>query len=315
MKLEVHKYREEVQEQVGYCVTCQPYDGGDYVWVLGDEIEIDNLLQDLEVPEHLWQEVLDGVYCGNCGNSVELGDVVGTKTAEERAWEALHKRWAKELRPEFDEFQAHLERWPYLGVNHALGKKIAHSIPNFSRTEIRNQDWFRARLPDKGRLFTAEDITPPDPELMAIPEGRYNHFGQQVFYLAANEDAAMLETLQGEGGVAWVQKFLVSKADNILDLQPDWFSSPPLDSDLLGYGLIFGGHLEREVERLRGWKPEYFVPRFVADCARFAGFDGIKFSGVRSWASNLVLFKWESETVVPKDAPRILQISKPTDPF
>ena len=55
--------------------------------------------------------------------------------------------------------------------------------------------------------------------------------------------------------------------------------------------LIFGGHLNRDVDRTAGWRPEYFIPVYVADAAKHAGFKGIRFSSTRSYRDvNLVVF-------------------------
>ena len=31
------RYFQQVQKEVSYCPTCQPYDGGEYIWILGEE--------------------------------------------------------------------------------------------------------------------------------------------------------------------------------------------------------------------------------------------------------------------------------------
>jgi hypothetical protein len=47
------------------------------------------------------------------------------------------------------------------------------------------------------------------------------------------------------------------------------------------------------------WKPEYLIPRFVADCARHSKYRGIiwRIFTQRGPYDNLVLFDWSEETV------------------
>jgi hypothetical protein len=71
------------------------------------------------------------------------------------------------------------------------------------------------------------------------------------------------------------------------------------------FGLVYGRDLSEWVERERGWRPEYFVPRFIADRARKEGFNGIKYRSSRHWLDNLVLFSWDDDSVEPLGNPHI----------
>jgi len=71
------------------------------------------------------------------------------------------------------------------------------------------------------------------------------------------------------------------------------------------------------VKRRGGWKPEYFVPRFIADCARASGFAGIRFQSPRHYDRNLVLFAWSDDGLIPEGEPSIIKLSaiKDDEPF
>jgi len=308
----IERYREKLQSEVAYCVTCQPYDSGDYIWVLGQQIELTDLLEWLDIPERVWEDVVQGIICQNCGASVELGDTVGTKTEEEQILDELYDRLNRKLSPKVDDFQSHLERWPYLGLKHPIGKKILKQITDFPLVTIRDAVWYQARIPKGGSSMDVTELQPPDPARVVIPEGRYNHFGQRVFYLAKSAEAAAIETLEGQAGIAWTLGFRIKHIELILDLEPE-AGFPDTSLGLLAFGLTYGGHLDRDVKRDQGWKPEYFVPRFIADCARMSGFNGIKFSSARSWQSNLVLFSWNDSSVKEIGSPRILQVNRDTN--
>jgi len=309
----IERYRKKLQNEIAYCVMCQPFESGSYIWILGDKIELTLLLQELDIPEEVWDEVLEEVVCQNCGHSVELSDIVGTKPEEEEKLEELYDRLEKVLGPKLDDFQSHLEQWPYLGLKHPIGKKILKQIKDFPIVSIRNEVWYRARAPKSGCNMNVAELLPPDPAKVVIPEGRYNHFGQQAFYLSASAEAAALETLiDDKEGIAWTLDFRIKFVKQVLDLKSQ-VGFPNTSLGLLPFGLIYGGNLEHKVMRDRGWKPEYFVPRFISDCARMSGLNGIKFMSTKSWQSNLVLFSWSNSSVEVVGSPRILQVNTDAD--
>ena len=71
------------------------------------------------------------------------------------------------------------------------------------------------------------------------------------------------------------------------------------ENRLLNFGLLFGEILSQKVLRKDGWKPEYFIPRFFADCAKHSGFSGIKYQSARWLRENLVLFSWLDSDIEP----------------
>jgi len=144
---------------------------------------------------------------------------------------------------------------------------------------------------------------------------RFNHFGQSVFYLAEDDHCAASEVLEEEG-VVWIQEFTISHAEKIIDLSYQPHAGPDPELDILSFGLRYGGVLSQAVERSSGWKPEYFIPRFISDCAKLHGFNGIKFYSSRAYPSNnLVLFSWQKETIIHKNPPYLFELKKPEHPF
>ena len=49
----IHKLQNEIQ----FCDTCQPYDGGESIWVLGEKINLEYLFDIFQVSEKLRDEV------------------------------------------------------------------------------------------------------------------------------------------------------------------------------------------------------------------------------------------------------------------
>jgi hypothetical protein len=139
---------------------------------------------------------------------------------------------------------------------------------------------------------------PPDPIRVWIPEGRYNHAGQAYWYLASTEEAAAAEAAGPSEELAWVQSFEIEATVKVLDVraweaEDDRFwdaEGNPREVPLSAVALIFTDQLVEWVAREATQKAAYHVPRFVADAARKAGFEGILFRSPRHFDENLVLF-------------------------
>jgi len=137
-------------------------------------------------------------------------------------------------------------------------------------------------------------------------EGRFNHYGQRVFYLASARCGARAETVQPRRrAIVWVQHWRVRRFRGLLDLAgavrpPEATGAPLLTA---GLNAVFDW-LRPDPES--PWKPEYFVPRFVADTARAAGFRGILHCSTAFEAYNAVLFAWTRREIAPEGEPEIV---------
>lgn len=209
-----------VQGTVAYCATCQPYDTGECVWILGVETDWNDILDNCDVAEKYRERVAGQIACPRCGASLDITCPVGVKSAQELAVEELWNRWYEEYHYRFDEFYEFLEKHPYLGLAHELGAELHERVESLPQCTLKDEVWYRARRVNRSKLLTVRDMYPPDPAEVEIPEGRYNHFGQCVFYLAEEKEGAAQEALGDEGGLAWVQAFRLRKIKRILDLAP-----------------------------------------------------------------------------------------------
>ncbi len=294
--IDEEKLIEQLQEEIQYCITCQPYDDGDVVWILGEETELEELFDTFKVPESLRDEIAENLQCPNCGCQFERGAQYGRKSDGEKLYEKLidkkQKEWGKKYVQVLDDFMSFIEKYPYLGAKHSLGKKIVELMPKFPSRNIKTGNWFRARKISDGRKFTHTDMTAPNPEKVQVGEGRFNHFGQSHFYLANTEIGAAIEMLAGtDEKLVWIQSIAIHNATNILDVRVGHFHEPDPDAPIVATGLIyFSNVLNSAVERSKYWKPEYFVPRFVADAAKQAGFNGILYTSNHHYFDNLVIF-------------------------
>jgi hypothetical protein len=306
----LQQYIKEAQEEIAYCLNCQPRDSGEWVWVFGLQYEMGDFLGGyLGIPEEYWEAVADSLVCPSCGTELNMGYDVGLPTEDEKGIEAKWDEWYEEYDWRFEEFYEFLEKYPYLGFHHDLGREILEKIASLPVCKIEGELWYRARNLQDGRFKKTSEMYPPNPDEIKIAEGRFNHFGQQFFYLSESADGAIRETLEDDERVGWIQRFILN-AENILDISSEPFSESSTSLDILAFGLIYSGVLRKPTQRTKGWKPEYFVTRYIADCARMHNIQGIKFKSTRHYQNNLVLFDWSKESIIPIETPYLLSLNK-----
>jgi hypothetical protein len=300
--------RQRVEELANDIVSCEycPPNQDDMGFVLGDPIEIQELLRQAGVKEDDLNAYLSLIWCPNCGVSgtdFSLNDEVGMLTSEELLHRERWNEWTQELRPRVTDFAAQLETYPYLGGVHELGREILATLPTFPRVTLPAGRWWRARKAEGARVFEVHDLQAP-PAREAAAEGRFNHYGQAVFYLGATQRAALREVIDIEGPdrVAWLQEFSFGDIENVLDLRvKDW--SEELAPPLIAVGLTW--EYIGTSASATAWKPEYLVPRFIADCARYAGHRGIVFNSAKHSDENIVLFTWNDLAITPAGEPTL----------
>ncbi len=207
-----------------------------------------------------------------------------------------HNIWA--FNPTFNvptEFETKMEelaslsaKTPFLALRHPLARKVLREVRKLAATVSANtlkQELFRARpitTPREARQFLA----PPAPKCY---EGRYNHAGRPVLYLASFATVAHAEIGGPEEGCL-VAGLTLAKPQKVLDLATD-----DLPSDMLR-ALTASALLSAPTEK-EGWeKPEYTFSRFVADCAMNVGFTALRYPSVAHFEGfNLVAFPSEDD--------------------
>lgn len=264
-------------------------------------------MDEYEVPDELRDEIAEGLTCPYCRASLDATSDVGElrqwEVEERRKWHEWTIRYAKKL----DEFYDHLAHYPMLGLKHPLGRAINKRIPELWRVasaDVTEKLWFRARILPESTEPTTDDLGPP-PLGCNIPEGRFNHQGQPFLYLASTEDTAAAEAVgdgMPEGKKCWVQSFRVLRTGEILDLRSERYDISDSRVPLLATGLMHSGKMDQTVDRSNGWKPEYFIPRFIADSARAHGADGMMYTSTKGFRDNIVLFRWK---IQPIGSPRV----------
>jgi hypothetical protein len=315
----IERYRSQLLEELQYCYNCQPWEGGP-VWILGSRIWMRELLNDLRIPESMQKEVVEGVECPNCGSSLDLSCDVGIRHQYEIEHDVRVQRARRAYGKRLFEFSQHIQDYPYLGAVHPVGRQILRDMRSFPRIAVTDSSLFRARRLKDGRRYTKDDLRPPDPNKIAVPDGRFNHGGKPHWYLANKPHAAAVEVAAQGDAVVWIQEWHIEQLENILDLRAwdadgvrsfDEPSEGPTDAPLLAVALIFSDHLRLPVQK-KTRQPEYIVPRFVADAARQAGYSGILFSSAKHLYDNLVIFDPTTPLVAVGD-PKLTEIPQTPD--
>jgi RES domain-containing protein len=111
-----------------------------------------------------------------------------------------------------------------------------------------------------------------------VGEGRFNHAGVPMIYMADSAETAAAE--MGEPGkLCHIAELQLLKAIKVLDLNAIDARNPGFDI----LGAAAASALLAAPRTDEGWvKRQYVFSRFVADCARSAGFDAICYGSIKS---------------------------------
>ncbi|WP_294749789.1 RES family NAD+ phosphorylase [uncultured Exiguobacterium sp.] len=198
------------------------------------------------------------------------------------------------LKREIEEFYKYIVEYPMLALEHTLGKRLHDNIKELEKYKLTNQDFYRARALTTYIPYDEAGMWNPPSNKVAVYEGRYNHFGQSFLYMANNEETAFKEVIPEWHSSCSMVKIKLQKSVNVLDLRRVNFysESNSLEYIFLHYILVHEGTISQETQNPY-IKPEYVLPRFLADCARLYNFEGILFDSTKNNGINLVLFEPE----------------------
>lgn len=286
------RYRDKVQSNIEYCLYCQPYDDGEAVWIFGDRTDLYDLFDSCNVPEKYWNKIMSHLYCPHCGNSdFSLGLEVGTKTKFEKDVDEHMDEVYDLYGSQVQELEKLLESFPLLAYQNKFARRIYKEIKDkkLPTTSI-NGKFFRARKVESSEVFNSKKMY--NAPLGKPEEGRFNHSGQSHLYLASSKETAIKEVTSDEHSLlVWCQEFKISeKIEDILDLSFDWSRITPSTSTLL-LSLKVHNSIGRTDRNKLNWRPDYYLTRYIMDCAKSLGYNGIKYNSTKDFFDfDLVLF-------------------------
>lgn len=292
-------YVKRVQKQIHYCSYDQSYDEGEVVWIFGKKVELTDLLFDCKVPEENWDNVIAHLSCPGCGHSnFELGEIVGLQTEYDKEVEKHTAEAQKKYGKRIEAFEKHLEKNPMLGYQHSFGRKLfkeieANAIPSISISG----KFYRSRPVQSSEVLTSKKMSKAPSGKPT--EGRFNHSGQSHLYMASDKETALKEIAKTEDPLlAWCQVFQIENdIPKILDLSFEW-----MDLSLSTSTLLLSLKMYKAIDRTEGnkelWRPDYFLTRYIMDCAVMLGYEGIKYNSTKDFADfNVVIFNPEKHKV------------------
>lgn len=302
-----HHYQ-DVKDLIRYCSLDQPFDRSEVIWLYGQKRKLVDLFRAYNIPEIYHAEIAASMVCKSCGNNdFDLNSYVGT---EEEKYNQIHVKLVeadRKFKKKIIDLQEYIKVYPSLVLDNPLARKIQKEIESgtLPKCDLNNFDCFRSRIVGDAKVFKSVDLGAPDIGIARI--GRYNHPGQSVFYVSESRDCSVAEILDDyhQPALIWIQKYHIDGLSNILDLKIDWGGYLDFDS-ILFTALLNNNVLERRMSKDNStWKPGYLLTNFIADCAKKANYNGIRYNSSKFKDSNIVLFDPKNKAIQAIDKPDV----------
>jgi len=177
------------------------------------------------------------------------------------------------------------DQTPFLILSHDFAQEVYNTLrrigSSLDTTVLRGSLW-RARLKSTRNPTIPEELTEFDrPPRNYASEGRYNHAGNPVLYLASDLNTCFEEMQQSPCVVA---ELSFDTSLKILDLVNPIESHPESADEL--QSLVYSALLSAKQSSAGLHKPHYIFSRFITDCARASGIQAIKYFSTRIVESN-----------------------------
>jgi hypothetical protein len=296
----------KIQNEIVYCNS--DFAAGRFIF--GNEKDIDDLLDRFLVEPKSREKILENLECPTCGNKYfDLSSTVGVRSKYEIQLDDLYKDSKSKYYKAFLELESYHDKQS-LALNTKIGRKILKELKLNLQNSISVQGVFYRGRRDEGRVLTSTDMLLPPIGL--ANEGRYNNNGLPHLYMGDSEHTAIVETCQNlDYDInVYIQEFeLKTPVLNILDLSHDYLEigleTPQVIVSLFDFISI-------KNRNFKNYKPDYFITRFITDCAKLVGYNGIKYnSALTRTTKNLVLFSIPSD-LIPIDNPKLIRAGSKT---
>lgn len=191
------------------------------------------------------------------------------------------------LESEFESLKIFIKETPFIVLKNELANRTYSLIEKQLRITKKiafDFPLFRGRILNSSIVEKKDFLAPPK---MYTNEGRYNHLGVPVIY-AANKEITCYNELRKPKENLFIAEFKVNKELRLLNLNEiDDYEN---EGDLLK-AIVLSSIASSKTEDDAKYKPEYYFTRFISDCCKFLGFDGIIYPSVQvGIGENFVLF-------------------------
>lgn len=174
---------------------------------------------------------------------------------------------------------------PFLLLENTFAKEVyntLHSVANKTERQVVDYPLYRARISTQVERISFEEFRVAPKENIA--EGRYNHAGDQVMYTASDMKTCFYEVNKK---LCYVSECYVEKELRILNLQNT--CGPTSEQEDMLNALIFSALMSKKISTEGYHRPAYIFSRFIADCAKSAKFDAIKYPSTKVTKDNFNL--------------------------
>ena len=210
----------------------------------------------------------------------------GMKGYAEMYWFEIPKNLLK-FKNDIREIGELAVKTPFMILKHPFAEKIAElmkNILNKTRAIPLTEGYFRARK-TKFKPYSYEDSGPPPNHI--APDGRFNHAGDGVLYVATSAELAYREMMRKPNESFYMVQLKINIPVKIFDLTELYAYDSEVFQALVASPLLFSSRGGRGRNA-----PGYIFTRFISDCAKYYGFDAIRYaSSYSSTHHNLVFFK------------------------
>lgn len=171
---------------------------------------------------------------------------------------------------------------PFMLMEHPFAKELYLAIKDLSIASVPSlitSPLYRARTKESLQSASISEFDFPPKEF--VSEGRYNHAGVPALYLASDPATCFFEMRESPSIIAEIN---ITKEVKILDLVTPYESHRKHD-DLLST-LTYSALISARQSNTGWYRPMYIFSRFISDCAKYSGFDAIKYPSTRTSNDN-----------------------------
>jgi hypothetical protein len=295
----------ELKENIELCENC--YDFSELNNQFIRVFKINEILDAYQITESEFE-----ISCPECGGNLLTDSRVAVKIIPINIQEQNKRIWKKDHEKNFENFLLYLEDFPFLGMKHLIGKEISRIIGEFPKVDIVNDNYYRGRVFEEGKIPTSDDMGPP-PYGKCAEIHRFNYPNMIHFYLADSEATMRLELektsrFEGKRGknffqrilnlicnwklkkAIWIQKVNINEISNILDLRKYYKPWENIKNAFIA-GIIEEQYFMRTSGNKQLELINYIFSNFLSDLAKKNDFNGICYHSCKNKeGENLVIF-------------------------
>lgn len=222
-------------------------------------------------------EGIESLYCPRCGANFKNNEIYPFEFVFDPPDDFEYKAY---------ELKNIINETPFIVLKNELATEtfnLIEKIFNAIEPVSIKDTFFRGRIIDHRDAIGLDFLAPPR---NVTKDGRYNHIGVPVIYSANNKDTCYNELRKPENDL-WISEFTINDDLKLLDLNE--IEDYSADGNLL-QAIVWSSLTSAKTKDDDWHKPEYHFTRFISDCCKYLGFDGIKYPSVQIGSGHNYVF-------------------------